>query len=99
MLLTENYETFFILQFGFILVGQTALDVFYFVTGIKYKDNKILGLAIFFFVPIIAGMVTTSPYYMYIYMTCYLFLAIFGIPYAMGKVRFFKQKPIISVEA
>nr|MDO8114307.1 hypothetical protein [Candidatus Sigynarchaeota archaeon] len=96
MVFTMDSTTFYMLQFGFTLVGQVSFDLFYFITGIKYKDDKILGLAIFFFVPIISGASSSNPF---IYIICYGFLAIYGIPYTMGKIKFFKQKPVQLVEA
>ncbi|NMC08630.1 MAG: hypothetical protein GYA24_25700 [Candidatus Lokiarchaeota archaeon] len=88
--------TFFVLQFIFVLVGQMALDIFYFITGKKYKDDKIFGLGIFFLMPIISGMASENPF---VYMICYGFLAIYGIPYATGKIKFFKAKPAVPVIA
>ncbi len=96
MLLTNNGETFFMLQFGFAIVGEVAFDLFYFITAFKYRDDKIMGLAIFFLVPIISGSASSN---VIVYVACYGFLAIYGIPYAMGKIKFFKQKPVQLVEA
>jgi hypothetical protein len=91
-----NSSTFYALQFGFMLAGQMALDLFYFLTGAKYKDDKIFGLGIFFLLPIISGASSSN---VYVYMVCYGILAVYGIPYVMGKIKFFKQKPVQLVEA
>jgi hypothetical protein len=91
-----NADTFFALQFGFTLVGQTSMVIFYFITGTKYRDDKIFGLGVFFLMPVISGMMSSN---YYVYAICYGFIAIYGIPYAMGKIKFFKQKPVQLVEA
>ncbi|MBN2154178.1 MAG: hypothetical protein JW839_22175 [Candidatus Lokiarchaeota archaeon] len=90
-----NADTFFALQFGFTLVGQTSVVLFFFLTGRKYKDDKIFGLALFFLMPVIAGMMASN---LIVYVICYGFVAVYGIPYAMGKIRFFKPAPVKLVE-
>ncbi len=91
-----NMNTFYALQFGFMTVGEAAVDLFFFITGVKYKDDKIFGLGIFFLLPMISGATSSN---IFIYVICYGFIAIYGIPFAMGKIKFFKQKPVQLVEA
>jgi hypothetical protein len=93
-----NTGTFYALQFGFMLAGQMVLVIFYFLTGKKYKDDKIFGLGIFFLLPVISGASSSN---VFVYMVCYGILAVYGIPYVMGKIKFFKVKPVqvIQVEA
>ncbi len=94
--ITVNTNTFYLLNFFFTLVGQMAFVLFYIITGVKFKDNKIFGLGIFFLVPLISSLSSTNAI---LYAICYGFVAIYGIPYAMGKIRFFRQKPVQLVEA
>ncbi len=94
--ISANADTFYILQFGFMFVGEVAVDLFFFITGVKYKDDKIFGLGIFFLLPIISGASSSN---IYVYVICYGFIAIYGIPFAMGKIKFFKQQPVQLVEA
>ncbi|MEX2683420.1 MAG: hypothetical protein Q6373_017725 [Candidatus Sigynarchaeota archaeon] len=90
-----NADTFFALQFGFTLVGQVSVVLFYLITGWKYKDHKIFGLGVFFLMPVISGATSSN---LFVYVVCYGFIAIYGIPYAMGKIRFFKPAPVQLVE-
>lgn len=95
-LASGNETTFFVLQFAFMIVGQMAFVLFYFISGIKYKDDKLVGLGLFFLMPVISGMMASN---YFVYVIVYGFLAVYGIPYATGKVRFFKRAPALDVEA
>ncbi len=81
------------IQLGVITVVQTAVLIFLYANGIKLKDNKLLGLAIFLTFPMLSAV--ASNFYVYVIQTASI--AVYGLFYAAGKVVVFKPRPLTRV--
>lgn len=76
------------LQFVVVMGGNILFLIVYFYQGIKFKDDKILGLAIFFVFPFFSW---AQSRHIILYLILNIGIAVYGTIYATGKLKFFRE--------